>query len=63
MPAPGERKRLTTAEAIVGPRKVCFMDKISTGLDSATLYSSMKWISLVVVVVRLHRGPTSAWIA
>eukprot|EP00877_Chromochloris_zofingiensis_P010755 jgi/Chrzof1/5933/Cz16g21030.t1 len=34
----GERKRVTTAEMVVGPRRVLLMDEISTGLDSATLY-------------------------
>lgn len=35
----GERKRLTTAEMVVGPQRVLLMDEISTGLDSATLHS------------------------
>ncbi|MEW5298072.1 MAG: hypothetical protein WDW36_001233 [Sanguina aurantia] len=35
----GERKRVTTAEMLVGPRKILMMDEISTGLDSATLYN------------------------
>ncbi|KAG2487630.1 hypothetical protein HYH03_013769 [Edaphochlamys debaryana] len=35
----GERKRVTTAEMLVGPRRVLLLDEISTGLDSATLYS------------------------
>ncbi|KAH7655217.1 Taurine-transporting ATPase protein, partial [Dioscorea alata] len=34
----GQKKRLTTAEAIVGPTKALFMDEISTGLDSSTTY-------------------------
>ncbi|GIL82508.1 hypothetical protein Vretifemale_11338 [Volvox reticuliferus] len=35
----GERKRVTTAEMLVGARRVLLLDEISTGLDSATLYS------------------------
>ncbi|KAL4434347.1 hypothetical protein ABPG75_000788 [Micractinium tetrahymenae] len=38
----GERKRLTTAEILVGQQPVVFMDEISTGLDSATAYSVIK---------------------
>lgn len=41
----GEKKRLTTAEMIVGPKTVAMMDEISTGLDSATLFSLIGWIS------------------
>ncbi|KAL4527487.1 hypothetical protein Ndes2526B_g08823 [Nannochloris sp. 'desiccata'] len=35
----GERKRVTSAEVLVGPQWALFMDEISTGLDSATTYS------------------------
>lgn len=35
----GERKRVTVTEMLVGPRRIMFLDEISTGLDSATLYS------------------------
>jgi energy-coupling factor transporter ATP-binding protein EcfA2 len=35
----GERKRVTTAEILVGPKRVVFMDEISTGLDSATTFT------------------------
>ncbi|KAK9150152.1 hypothetical protein Syun_008461 [Stephania yunnanensis] len=38
----GQRKRLTTGEMIVGPRKTLFMDEISTGLDSSTTYQIVK---------------------
>lgn len=38
----GQRKRVTTGEMIVGPRKTLFMDEISTGLDSATTYQIVK---------------------
>ncbi|KAM0951250.1 putative ABC transporter, AAA+ ATPase domain, ABC-2 type transporter [Dioscorea sansibarensis] len=34
----GQKKRLTTAEVIVGPTKALFMDEISTGLDSSTAF-------------------------
>ena len=35
----GEKKRVTSAEVMVGPQWAIFMDEISTGLDSATTYS------------------------
>ncbi|KAK1312861.1 ABC transporter G family member 31 [Acorus calamus] len=38
----GQRKRVTTGEMIVGPRKTVFMDEISTGLDSSTTYQIVK---------------------
>ncbi|KAF6263806.1 ABC-2 type transporter-domain-containing protein [Scenedesmus sp. NREL 46B-D3] len=41
----GERKRLTTAEMVVGPQRVLLMDEISTGLDSATLYSVISFFT------------------
>ncbi|KAJ4794727.1 ABC transporter G family member 39 [Rhynchospora pubera] len=34
----GQKKRLTTAEMIVGPSRALFMDEISTGLDSSTTF-------------------------
>lgn len=34
----GQKKRLTTAELIVGPAKAYFMDEISNGLDSSTTF-------------------------
>ncbi|PON69593.1 ABC transporter-like [Parasponia andersonii] len=34
----GEKKRLTTAEMIVGPTKALFMDEITNGLDSSTAF-------------------------
>lgn len=43
----GERKRLTTAEMVVGPQRVLLMDEISTGLDSATLYSVITFFTSV----------------
>ncbi|XWS28696.1 hypothetical protein CRYUN_Cryun25bG0093500 [Craigia yunnanensis] len=38
----GQRKRVTTGEMVVGPRKTLFMDEISTGLDSSTTYQIVK---------------------
>lgn len=43
----GERKRLTTAEMVVGPQRVLLMDEISTGLDSATLHSVITFFTAV----------------
>ncbi|XP_017629873.2 pleiotropic drug resistance protein 3-like isoform X2 [Gossypium arboreum] len=34
----GEKRRLTTGEMIIGPTKALFMDEISTGLDSSTIF-------------------------
>ncbi|KAJ7973218.1 Pleiotropic drug resistance ABC transporter [Quillaja saponaria] len=34
----GQKKRLTTAEMIVGPTKALFMDEITNGLDSSTAF-------------------------
>ncbi|KAF8682044.1 hypothetical protein HU200_045504 [Digitaria exilis] len=38
----GQKKRLTTAEMIVGPAKAFFMDEISNGLDSSTTFQIIK---------------------
>ncbi|CAM8992214.1 unnamed protein product [Rhodiola kirilowii] len=38
----GQRKRVTSGEMMVGPRKALFMDEISTGLDSSTTYQIVK---------------------
>ncbi|KAG2536935.1 hypothetical protein PVAP13_9NG237000 [Panicum virgatum] len=38
----GQKKRLTTAEMIVGPVKAFFMDEISNGLDSSTTFQIIK---------------------
>lgn len=46
----GERKRLTTAEMVVGPQRVLLMDEISTGLDSATLHSVIMFFTSVSAV-------------
>ncbi|XP_058109104.1 ABC transporter G family member 31-like [Magnolia sinica] len=40
----GQRKRVTTGEMVVGPRKILFMDEISTGLDSSTTFQIVKCI-------------------
>ncbi|CAM6086642.1 unnamed protein product [Calypogeia fissa] len=48
----GQRKRLTTAEMIVGPAKVLFMDDISTGLDSSTTNQVVKCISQLSSIFR-----------
>ncbi|KAK9734714.1 hypothetical protein RND81_04G158400 [Saponaria officinalis] len=40
----GQRKRVTTGEMIVGPKKTLFMDEISTGLDSSTTFQIVKCI-------------------
>eukprot|EP00208_Stichococcus_sp_RCC1054_P006723 CAMPEP_0206141786 /NCGR_PEP_ID=MMETSP1473-20131121/14100_1 /ASSEMBLY_ACC=CAM_ASM_001109 /TAXON_ID=1461547 /ORGANISM="Stichococcus sp, Strain RCC1054" /LENGTH=1124 /DNA_ID=CAMNT_0053536477 /DNA_START=231 /DNA_END=3601 /DNA_ORIENTATION=+ len=40
----GQKKRVTTAEMIVGPKKVIFADEISTGLDSSTTYEIVKFM-------------------
>ncbi|CAI5475227.1 unnamed protein product [Closterium sp. Yama58-4] len=34
----GQKKRVTTAEALLGAKQVLLLDEISTGLDSATTY-------------------------
>ena len=51
----GERKRLTTSEMMVGPRRVMVMDEISTGLDSATLFTIIRTLSEV------RCGPAGQW--
>ncbi|BBN01006.1 hypothetical protein Mp_2g03890 [Marchantia polymorpha subsp. ruderalis] len=38
----GQKKRVTTGEMIVGPKRVMFMDEISTGLDSSTTFQVVK---------------------
>ncbi|XP_051142945.1 ABC transporter G family member 31-like isoform X2 [Andrographis paniculata] len=40
----GQKKRVTTGEMVVGPRKTLFMDEISTGLDSSTTFQVVKCI-------------------
>lgn len=48
----GEKKRLTTAEMLVGPRPLLLMDEISTGLDAATLFSAIKWLKSATHTLR-----------
>ncbi|CAM6086376.1 unnamed protein product [Calypogeia fissa] len=48
----GQRKRLTTAEMIVGPARALFMDEISTGLDSSTTYQVVKCIGQIASIFR-----------
>ncbi|KAK9812481.1 hypothetical protein WJX73_003351 [Symbiochloris irregularis] len=38
----GQKKRVTTAEMIAGPKRTLFMDEISTGLDSATTFQIVR---------------------
>ncbi|XP_062201348.1 ABC transporter G family member 51 isoform X2 [Phragmites australis] len=40
----GQKKRVTTGEMVVGPRKVLLMDEISTGLDSSTTFQIVKCV-------------------
>lgn len=48
----GEKKRLTTAEMLVGPKPLLLMDEISTGLDAATLFSAIKWLKSATHTLR-----------
>jgi ABC-type multidrug transport system ATPase subunit len=41
----GERKRLSTVEKLMGSQQVLMMDEISTGLDAATLFNIIQWLS------------------
>ena len=41
----------------IGGRRALFLDEISTGLDSATLFTIIKWLSQVCV----HRGEGGVW--
>ncbi|XP_073062087.1 ABC transporter G family member 31 isoform X2 [Primulina eburnea] len=47
----GQKKRVTTGEMVVGPRKTLFMDEISTGLDSSTTYQIVNCIRNFVHVM------------
>ncbi|XP_024525458.1 ABC transporter G family member 31 [Selaginella moellendorffii] len=40
----GQKKRVTTGEMIVGPKKTLLMDEISTGLDSSTTFQIVKCV-------------------
>lgn len=48
----GERRRVAAAEILVGPQSVIFGDQISNGLDSATTYSVIKFLSEAVKALR-----------
>ncbi|KAJ0079524.1 hypothetical protein Patl1_23908 [Pistacia atlantica] len=47
----GQKKRLTTAEMIVGPTKVLMMDEISNGLDSSTAYQIVACLQQMVHII------------
>mmetsp|Transcript_4643 Transcript_4643/g.13342 ORF Transcript_4643/g.13342 Transcript_4643/m.13342 type:complete len:1521 (-) Transcript_4643:659-5221(-) len=49
----GEKKRVTTAEILVGPRHVLLMDEISTGLDSATTFNVVQWLRTIAHALKL----------
>ncbi|KAL6524145.1 ABC transporter G member 32 [Orobanche minor] len=40
----GQKKRLTTAELLMGASRVFFLDEISTGLDSSTTHQIIKYL-------------------
>ncbi|PHT32775.1 Pleiotropic drug resistance protein 1 [Capsicum baccatum] len=48
----GQKKRVTTAEMLVGPCKAFFMDEISTGLDSSTTYSIVNSLRQTVQIMK-----------
>ncbi|GLC42336.1 hypothetical protein PLESTM_001322300 [Pleodorina starrii] len=49
----GERKRLTAAEMLVGSSSVVMLDEMSTGLDSATLFTVIRWLSQAAKALQL----------
>uniref|UniRef100_A0A7N0SXU5 Uncharacterized protein n=1 Tax=Kalanchoe fedtschenkoi TaxID=63787 RepID=A0A7N0SXU5_KALFE len=60
----GQKKRVTSGEMMVGPRKALFMDEISTGLDSSTTYQIVKCLGnfvhlmdATVVIALLQPAP------
>jgi ABC-type multidrug transport system ATPase subunit len=50
--AASERKRVTSGEMLVGNQRVLCMDEISTGLDSAILYSIITFLKQSVSALR-----------
>ncbi|KAK9861986.1 hypothetical protein WJX84_003567 [Apatococcus fuscideae] len=44
----GQKKRLTTGEMVIGPKRTLFMDEISTGLDASTTQQIVQCISNLV---------------
>lgn len=66
----GERKRLTTAEQLLGPHNVLCLDEISTGLDSATLFTVIQWFSKcchasrkTMIISLLQPPPEVFWVS
>ncbi|CAM6091822.1 unnamed protein product [Calypogeia fissa] len=63
----GQKKRVTTAEMLVGPAKALFMDEISTGLDSSTTFQITKMLRQIVhlmdstIVVALLQPPPETY--
>ncbi|PNW84179.1 hypothetical protein CHLRE_04g224500v5 [Chlamydomonas reinhardtii] len=49
----GERKRLTAAELLVGGSNVLMLDEMSTGLDSATLFTVVRWLRQATMSMQL----------
>ncbi|XP_024930413.3 pleiotropic drug resistance protein 1 isoform X2 [Ziziphus jujuba] len=48
----GEKKRVTTAEMLVGPSRALFMDEISTGLDSSTTFQIVNSIRQSIHILK-----------
>ncbi|CAL5359018.1 unnamed protein product [Camellia sinensis] len=48
----GQKKQVTTGEMLVGPARVLFMDKISTGLDSSTTYQIVNSIKQSIHILQ-----------
>jgi len=44
----------SSAEILVGPRHVLLMDEISTGLDSATTFTVVKWMRNITHALQLN---------
>ncbi|KAF5473598.1 hypothetical protein F2P56_010198 [Juglans regia] len=49
----GQKKRVTTGEMLVGPAKALFMDEISTGLDSSTIFQICKFMRQMVHIMEV----------
>lgn len=52
----GEKRRLTSAEVMMGTKPLYVMDEISTGLDSATLLSVIKHLKMLTQTLRYKLG-------
>ncbi|GAX73712.1 hypothetical protein CEUSTIGMA_g1165.t1 [Chlamydomonas eustigma] len=65
----GERKRVTLAEMYLGERSALFLDEISTGLDSATLFNIISTLRRVVdtfkstMIISLLQPPPEVFFA